>query len=79
MRPGCRIRPAAKTPGHRLLQHAVAPAVVLARAANSTSRALIVQRFVMTEFQYPSAPDQWFYAPQIQIAIAPGAAFSLRS
>ena len=28
---------------------------------------LIVESFRMIEFQYPSAPDQWFYAPQMRL------------
>ena len=52
--------------------HAQVPAVVLAKPAATAPRALVVQRFVMMEFQYPSAPDSWFYAPQIQATAAPG-------
>jgi hypothetical protein len=48
------------------------PAVVLAKGAETASGALVVQRFSMMEFQYPSAPNSWFYAPQIQATTAPG-------
>jgi hypothetical protein len=47
------------------------PALVLTRLPDS-ARALVVQRFFITEFQYPSLSGVWFYAPQVQVAAAPG-------
>jgi hypothetical protein len=51
---------------------AVAQAVVIPKPVYVTAGALVVQRFFMTEFQYASAPGQWFYAPQVEATAAPG-------
>jgi hypothetical protein len=50
---------------------AEASAFILEKAA-PTPGALIVLRFFMTEFEYPSAPGHWFYAPQVQVVAAAG-------
>jgi len=52
--------------------HAQVPAVVLAKPAATAPGPLVIQRFFMTEFQYSSAPDRWFYAPQVEATVAPG-------
>ncbi len=48
------------------------PAVVLAKGAETAPGALVVQRFFMLEYEEPSNPNTWFYAPQIQATAAPG-------
>lgn len=52
--------------------HDQVPVVVVAKPAGIGPSALSVQGFSMTEFQYPSGPDGWFYAPQVQVTAAPG-------
>jgi hypothetical protein len=51
---------------------AQASVIVLPPPTTDPDGSLIVERFYMTEFQYPSAPNRWYYAPQIQVAAAPG-------
>lgn len=41
------------------------------------SGALVVHDFWMVEFQYPTAPDHWFYAPQMTLSAAPGRTVTL--
>lgn len=51
---------------------AEASVVVLARPNPRPDDALIVQQFYMTEYQYPSQPGHWYYAPQLRVVAAPG-------
>jgi hypothetical protein len=42
------------------------------KLSSATGDALILDRFFMIEYQYPSEPGQWYYAPQIRAGAAPG-------
>ena len=44
----------------------VAAVTVLGPASVGPSDALVVDSFSMIEFQYASAPGEWFYAPQVR-------------
>ena len=45
---------------------------VLGPKGMGASDALVIDGFSMIEFQYPSAPGRWFYAPQMRAHAAPG-------
>ena len=51
--------------------------VVLGPTSTGASEALVVQDFSMIEFQYPSEPGRWFYAPQLRVLAAPGRTVSI--
>jgi hypothetical protein len=47
-------------------------AVVASPVISEPGDALVIDRFSMIEYRDPAAPDDWFYAPQIRAAAAPG-------
>lgn len=51
---------------------AVAAVTVLGPTSLGPSDALVIDSFSMIEFQYPSAPGRWFYAPQMRAHAAQG-------
>jgi ribosomal protein S28E/S33 len=50
----------------------VAFLTVLGPESVGQSDVLVIESFSMLEFQYPSALDRWFYAPQMRAHAAPG-------
>ena len=56
---------------------AAAVVTIIGPTSVGTSDALVVDSFSMIEFQYPSAPGRWFYAPQMRARASQGRSASI--
>ena len=56
---------------------AFAPVMVLPPKLFGPSEALVIESFFVTEHQYESAPNQWYYAPQLRVRASSGRSLSV--